>query len=214
MVNQRLATSLGLIIAALGLAYAPIPGGQQRLLIVSGTELQEPLEALEARFEQANPNIQVELEFLGSRDIVNRYIDDGFEENPAILIPANGELLQEVSDRWREAGTPFSREPEPIAKTLLVGIAWSDRGQVLFPSGVFDWERVEAALAGSVWPAVGGPDDWGSFDLVITDPGRSNSGQLALGLWAKAETGSPLSPSTLGQPPVQNLFALVKRSVY
>ncbi|MGF1535413.1 MAG: substrate-binding domain-containing protein [Elainellaceae cyanobacterium] len=214
MANPRLLSSFGIIAAALGLAYIPIPGAQQRLVVVSGTELQEPLQALEARFEQANPNIQIDLEFVGSRDIINRYIDDDFDANPTILIPANGELLQEVSDRWQGADSPFYGAPEPIAKTLLVGVAWSDRGQVLFPKGEFDWGRVEAALNASVWPAIGGQNDWGSFDLVITDPGRSNSGQLALGLWAKSESGGNLSPSTLGQPQIQDLFSLVKRSVY
>ncbi|MGB3615980.1 MAG: substrate-binding domain-containing protein [Elainellaceae cyanobacterium] len=214
MANQRLATSLGIIIAALGLAYVPIPGSQQRLLVVSGSELQEPLQQLEARFEQDNPNIQIDLEFLGSRDIVNRYIDNDFDNAPTVLIPANGELLQEVSDRWQGSDGPFYGELEPIAKTLLVGIAWRDRGGVLFPKGEFDWSRVEAALNGSVWSAIGGADEWGSFDLVITDPSRSNSGQLALGLWAKADSGGTLSPSTLGQPQIQDLFSLVKRSVY
>ncbi|MGF1512585.1 MAG: substrate-binding domain-containing protein [Elainellaceae cyanobacterium] len=214
MANPRLLTSLGIIVAALGLAYVPIPGTQQRLLVVSGTELQEPLQELEARFEQNNPNIQVDLEFVGSRDIINRYIDDEFDDAPTILIPANGELLQEVSDRWQDGDNPFYGSPEPIAKTLLVGIAWSDRGRVLFPQGEFDWSQVETALNSSVWPAIGGQDNWGSFDLVITDPSRSNSGQLALGLWAKSQSGGTLSPSVLGQPQIQDLFSLVKRSVY
>ncbi len=214
MANPRLLISLGITAAALGLAYAPVPVAQERLLVVSGTELQEPLQALEARFEQENPDIQIDLEFVGSRDIVNRYIDDDFDTPPTILIPANGELLQEVSDRWQGEGSPFYGKPAPITKTLLVGIAWSDRGQVLFPEGEFDWSRVEAALGAGVWPAIGGQQTWGSFDLVITDPGRSNSGQLALGLWAKSQSGGTLSAGTLGQPQIQALFSLVKRSVY
>ncbi|MEL6164208.1 MAG: hypothetical protein AAFR37_10760 [Cyanobacteria bacterium J06628_3] len=59
--KNRTFTSAGIILAALGLAYAPIPGLQQTVVIVSGTELKAPLEQLEAKFEQENPNIKIEL---------------------------------------------------------------------------------------------------------------------------------------------------------
>ena len=49
--RKRTITSLGIILASLGLAYAPIPGLQQTVIIVSGSELQEPLKQLETQFE-------------------------------------------------------------------------------------------------------------------------------------------------------------------
>ena len=63
--------SIGIIATALGLTYIPLPGVQQTVVVVSGTELQEPLTDLEARFEESNPNINIQLEFQGSQDIVN-----------------------------------------------------------------------------------------------------------------------------------------------
>ncbi|MGB3650159.1 MAG: hypothetical protein WBA41_02995 [Rivularia sp. (in: cyanobacteria)] len=72
--QNRTLTSLGIILASLGLAYAPIPGLQQTVVIVSGSELQEPLKQLETQFEQENPNIKLELKFQGSQEIVNKFI--------------------------------------------------------------------------------------------------------------------------------------------
>lgn len=84
--RRRTVLSAVIILAALGLAYAPIPGLQQSLVVVSGTELQEPLQALEATFKQAHPNIKLTLKFQGSQDIVNKYVDDRNDFKPTVLI--------------------------------------------------------------------------------------------------------------------------------
>ena len=137
--QNRALTSAGIILGALGLAYAPIPGLQQTVVIVSGTELKVPLEQLEAKFEQENPNIKIELKFQGSQDIVNKFIDQKNDFNPTILMPASGELLDELSQRYQAQnnGEAFYNEPQPIAKTLLVAIAWPERGNVIFPNNFF-----------------------------------------------------------------------------
>jgi ABC-type molybdate transport system substrate-binding protein len=210
--------SIALIAAAVGLAYAPIPGFNKTIVIVAGTELQEPLQVLEKTFEQQNPSIQIDLKFQGSQDIVNRYIDDKNDFQPTVLIPANGEILQELSDRWKSqnAGSDaFYGSPQPIAKTRLVAIAWGDRGKTLFPDGRFQWGKVEQAMQAGSWSKVGGPANWGSFDFITTDPSRSNSGQITLNLWAQSKLGN-VTPdrNNLNTPPVQSLFGLVKRSVY
>ncbi|MEB3336399.1 MAG: substrate-binding domain-containing protein, partial [Leptolyngbyaceae bacterium] len=118
---SRLYTSLGIILAALGLTYVPLPGSNHKIVVVSGTELQEPLQVLETRFEQEYPHIQIDLKFQGSQDIVNKYIDDKNDFNPTVLIPANGEILKELGDRWRTQNSdePFYDTPQPIAKTFL-----------------------------------------------------------------------------------------------
>jgi len=209
----------GLILLALGLAdvLLPLLGLRQTVVAVSGTELQEALKELEVRFEQQHPRIELELEFQGSQDIVNNYIDDKNDFTPTVLIPANGELLAELEQRWRlqNANDPFYEAPRPIAKTMLVGLAWVERGNVLFPNGRFEWQRLEQAMKAGSWQKIGGQNQWGSFDLVITDPTRSNSGQLTLGLWAQAKlAGNPLNSNTLNRADIQSLFGLVKRSVY
>ena len=210
--TRRAFLSSAIFLAALGLAYAP--GLSQTIVIVSGTELQEPLQALEAKFEQAHPDIQIDLKFQGSQDIVNSYIDGKNDFTPTVLIPANAESLTELEERWRAQNTdaPFYSAPQPIAKSILVGVAWSDRGKVLFPNGRFDWQQLESALQKGNWSAIGGDKSWGSIDLVLTDPTRSNSGQLAMALWT--ESKSALNPSTLNSPAIASLFKLVKQSVY
>lgn len=215
--TRSMAISLGIIAVAIGVAYAPTPVPEQSIVVVSGSELQAPLSKLEQTFESAYPSIDVELTFQGSRDIVNRYLDDQNDFTPTVLIPANGELLGELAERWQaqSSTSPFYGPPEPIAKTVLVGVAWPERGNVLFPTGAFDWKRVEEALKKGKWGNIGGDPAWGSFDLLITDPSRSNSGQLALGLWSQNMVGSQsLSSQQLTAPALPTLFSLVKRSVY
>ena len=208
--------SLGIILAALGLTYAPVPGLKQTVVVVSGTELQEPLQALETKFEQENPTIALELKFQGSQDMVNKYIDDVNDFKTTVLIPANGTILTQLRDRWRtqNSSEPFYDSPRPVAKTILVGIAWPERGKVLFPDGRFRWQRLEKAMLAGSWAAIGGPSSWGSFDFVTTDPTRSNSGQLTLSLWAQSKLGGSLTNAGLSNPAIQSLFSLVKRSVY
>jgi len=215
MKRRSLLISLGIIACALAISFAPLPGISRQIVVVSGTELEEPLRALQPRFAEQYPHIDLELQFQGSQDIVNNYVDDDNDFTPTVLIPASGELLGEVRDRWvaQNEGDPFHEEPRPIAKTMLVGIAWSERGTVLFPSGSFDWARLNAALEAGTWEAIGGAAEWGSFDFVMTDPERSNSGQITLALMAQAEAGT-LSASSLSSPAVQDLAGLVKRSVY
>ncbi len=214
--TRRAFLSSAIILAALGLAYAPLPGISQSIVIVSGTELQDPLQALETQFEQAHPNIQLDLKFQGSQDIVNNYIDDKNDFTPTVLIPANAESLTELEERWQAQNSndaAFYNEPQAIAKSVLVGIAWSDRGKILFPDGRFDWQRLRSALQQGNWEAIGGDPTWGSIDLVLSDPARSNSGQLALGLWAASEAGG-LDVGRLNSPAIASLFKLAKQSVY
>ncbi|MEO0852094.1 MAG: substrate-binding domain-containing protein [Cyanobacteria bacterium J06648_11] len=215
--RRNLTTSLGIVLAALGLAYVPIPGSHQTVVVVSGSELQEPLKVLETEFEREYPTIDIDLEFQGSQDIVNNYVNDDNSFTPTVLIPANGELLDELSNRWRTQndGEPFYDQPRAIASTLLVGIAWPERGQILFPNGRFAWDRVEAAMQAGSWSEIGGQDTWGSFDFMMTNPVRSNSGQLTLSLWAQSKVGnSALNSSSLNAAPVRDWIRLVERSVY
>ena len=209
-VRTRTIISTVIILAALGLTFAPLPALEQNIIVVSGTELQKPLQVLATEFERVNPQIKIDLKFQGSQDIVNRYIDRKNDFNPTILIPAEGEILQELRERYsaQENSEAFYDTPQPIAKTMLVGIAWQERGQILFPDGRFQWQNLEKAMQQRNWATIGGQANWGSFDLAISDPTRSNSGQLTLSLWAQSVNNS------LNDPAVDSLFSLIKRSVY
>jgi ABC-type molybdate transport system substrate-binding protein len=217
--SGKIITSVAIMLSALGLTYTPIPGSEQTLVVVSGTELKEPLQKLQAKFAQANRNIKLELKFQGSQEIVNNYIDNKNDFQPAVLIPANGEILTELGDRFKAINNtePFYDSPKPVAKTMLVAIAWPERGQVLFANGGFQWERIEQAMTAGSWEKIGGAKNWGSFDFVTTDPTRSNSGQLTLNLWTQAKIGTNITninSASLNDPSVRSLFSLIKKSVY
>ncbi|PSF38917.1 ABC transporter substrate-binding protein [Aphanothece hegewaldii CCALA 016] len=206
--TKKIIISTLIAATSLGLAYLPIPGINQTLYVVSGSELTEPLNQIETRFEQENPNIKLELKFQGSQDIVNKYIDDKNDFKPTILIPASAEFLDEIKQRWQNQNDPFYEKPESIAKTFLVGIAWPERGKILFPDGQFAWNKLEKAMIAGNWQKIGGQNNWGSFDFLITDPTRSNSGQTTLFLWVQS-LGKPLN-----DPQIQELFRTIKNSVY
>lgn len=215
--SARMAASTAIAVVSLGLAYGPLPGITQTITVVSGSELQEPLNDLEQRFEAAYPNINLEVEIQGSQDIVNNYIDDRNDFTPTVLIPANGQLLDELAERWASQNNeePFYESPQPVAKTLLVAVVWPERGAALFPAGKFQWSRLETAISQGAWSQLGGDADWGSFDFVTTDPGRSNSGQLTMALWSQEKLNTQtLSLGSLNTPEIETLFGLVKKSVY
>jgi hypothetical protein len=215
--RRSLFISIAMIATTLGLAYAPIPGTRHSVTIVSGTELQEPLQTLIEQFQQQHPDIQLTLKTQGSLDMVNRFMDDKNDFQPTVLIPANGELLKDLETRWQSQnqGAAFYGVPQPIAKTRLVAIAWTERGKALFPDGKFRWERIEQAMRAQNWGSFGGSAAWGSFDFKMTDPARSNSGQITLSLWLESKLNqSTLNPADLSLPTAQSLVGLVKRSVY
>lgn len=208
---RNILTSIAIALGSAILAYAPLPGLQQTITIVSGSELEEPLKILEQAFEAKHPDIKLEIKIQGSQEIINRVVDKKNDFNPTVLIPANGELLTELQQRL--GADAFYEPPQPVAQTLLVVIAWFDRGQVLFPNDRFNWRLIERAMQNNNWFAIGGNRDWGSFDFLTTDPSRSNSGQLTLALWAQNHLGG-LDPGRLSSPRSEALFSLIKRSVY
>jgi hypothetical protein len=99
-------------------------------------------------------------------------LNDQNDFKPTVLIPANGELLKELETRWKAQNNsnPFHEAPRPVAKNMLVAIAWAERGKALFPDGRFHWERLEQAMQSGSWDKIDGQKDWGSFDFVMTDP--------------------------------------------
>ncbi|HIK38000.1 MAG TPA: substrate-binding domain-containing protein [Geminocystis sp. M7585_C2015_104] len=210
-------TSIGIILAGLGLTYLPIPFLKTTVNVVIGSELAEALEEIEDKFEDEYPNIEIELKVQGSQDIISNFIQEKNDFKAAILMPANGELLKELETTLKAQGEAevFYDTPKPIAKTVMVGVGWEERGNILFPGDKFDWNQIEKAINLRDWGKIGGKSEWGSFNLVITDPTRSNSGQLTLYLWAQDKLkNNNISPNDVNKPEVQDLFKLVKKSVY
>ncbi|NES05134.1 MAG: ABC transporter substrate-binding protein [Okeania sp. SIO2F4] len=117
--NRRIFSGI-ITCTALALAYAPIPGLNQKIIVVSGTELAEPLQQLSTQFEQKYPNRNLELKFQGSQDIVNNYIDKKNDFNPTVLIPANGKLLEELNQRWQTQNNTQTFYQQPTAIFLVL----------------------------------------------------------------------------------------------
>lgn len=211
-------TSIGVILVSLGITYLPmIFGVKSTVTIVSGSELKEVLETIEKKFEEKNPNINLQLKFEGSQDIVTNFIDEKNDFKPTILIPANSELITELETQLKAQGETdiFYDNPKAIAKTMLVGIAWEERGKILFPDNKFSWQKLETALQMKSWDKLGGKKEWGSFDFITTDPTRSNSGQLTLSLWANSVLNqNNLTVNDINKPEIEQLFQLIKNSVY
>ena len=90
----------------------------------------------------------------------------------------------------------------------MVGIAWQERGAILFPDDQFSWSNIEQAMKQKNWSTINNKSDWGSFDLIITNPTRSNSGQLTLNLWLKSKNYN------LDSLEAESLVSLIKQSVY
>ena len=202
LITRRRALSLGIAAAALALAVAPLPGLRRSLLVAVGSELEQPLQRLEPLFERRYPGIDLQWRVQGAQDMVtlNLEADPG---RARVLIPSNQDQLKafQAAQAGQGNGAPFTTTPRPIGRTLLVAVVWPDRAARLFPDGRFSWPRLRQAAAAGQWSALGGPAEWGSFDLRTTDPLRSNSGQLTLALWS----GDRADPAAV---------ALLKRAVY
>ncbi len=191
VITRRRALSLCIAAAALTLASAPLPGLRRPLLVAVGSELEQPLQQLVPLFERRHPGIELRWQVQGAQDMVNQNLE-GSSDRARVLIPSNREQLRsfQTSMAAQGAPAPFSGEPQPIARTLLVAVVWPDRSARLFPDGRFSWARLQQAAAAGQWSALGGPESWGSFDLRSTDPLRSNSGQLTLALWSRDLPGA------------------------
>ena len=184
--SRRRFLSLAIAGAALVVAVAPVPGLRRPLLVAVGSELEGLMGEVEPLFERQHPSIDFRWQVQGAQDMVNRSLEAA-KDRPRVLIPANRDLLVELAENLRQQGEsrPFLQPPSPIASTLLVAVAWPERARKLFPNGRFDLAGLRRAAEAGRWPAIGGPEAWGSFDLRSTDPMRSNSGQLTLALWCR-----------------------------
>lgn len=139
------------------LASAPLPGLRRPLLVAVGSELEQPLQQLEPLFERRHPGIDLRWQVQGAQDMVNQN-QEGKPDRARVLIPSNREQLRAFQAALAAQGepAPFSREPQPIARTLLVAVVWPDRGARLFPDGRFSWARLKQAAAAGQWSALGG----------------------------------------------------------
>jgi ABC-type molybdate transport system substrate-binding protein len=189
-ITRRRFLSLAIAAGSLALASPLLRGPRQALLVAVGSELEVAMGRIEPLFEHRHPAIDLRWQVQGAQDMVNRQLDAG-PERAKVLIPSNRDLLQAFAAARAAQGDnqPFQAQPRPIARTLLMAVAWPERATALFRGGRFSWSELLRATAAGQWSALGGPAQWGSIDLRITDPLRSNSGQLVLALWVRDQPG-------------------------
>lgn len=200
----RRAFSLGILALSILVAAAPWTPFRRRLVVAIGSELEQPMRVLEIRFEREHPAVDLHWQVAGSQDMVNEALQHS-TDRPRVLIPASEELLLGLAERLRrqQSGTVL-RDPQPVARTVLVAVSWPERAEALFGGGVFRWPALQQALTNDRWEQLGGQASWGRFTLRATDPARSNSGQLALLLWLRFQARDRAVQSwrqALHQPP-------------
>ena len=184
--GRRRLLSAGLAAMAVLLAVTPLPGLRRPLLVSAGSELEDSLRRLEPEFEHQERGIDLRWQVEGSQDMVNNNLEPS-PQRARVLIPANEQLLQDLTRQARALGQPepFLAPPTTVARTVLVAVAWPERADRLFADGRFAWWRLRQAVRAGRWPSLGAPEDWGSFKLRLSDPLRSNSAQLVLDLWSR-----------------------------
>ncbi|QEY31062.1 hypothetical protein EVJ50_01140 [Synechococcus sp. RSCCF101] len=143
----------------LGLAAAPALWPRRVLAVAVGSELEPAMAELERLFERRNPAVDLRWEVQGSQDMVERALEPS-ADRARVLIPANREHLLSLDQRLRRQGAESLLEPpRPIARTLLVAVAWPERAERLFAGageGGFRWPPLERALRQGRWDALGG----------------------------------------------------------
>ncbi len=198
------------------LGYAPVDVGigprvaPVEVVIWYSTEKQAWLEEAARRFQARGETVGVRpitlrLVGMGSGEIADRVAleDWSYAPRPTVVSPASRLWTDALADEWAAftGERIFADEPDPLALTPLVAVAWEERARLLWPTGAARfWSNLHDAIADEGgWSAVAeargsGPDTpagqqasrWGLVKLGRTSPLTSNSGAQALALMAYA----------------------------
>jgi ABC-type molybdate transport system substrate-binding protein len=173
--------------------------------IAYGTEKDAWMQEAKTRFEANNPDITIDLQGVGSREIVTQIV--GGELQPTAISPASSLQIAMLRADWQTLNNAdiIGADPQPLVITPLVLVAWQDRGEVLWPDGSSSeaiWQNLHDVMANPQgWAAFGHPD-WGFAKFGHTNPETSNSGLQTLLLIAYDYHGktSGLAPGDILDP--------------
>lgn len=164
---------------------APKPGVSISMLY--STEKKEWIEAAKVKFQAAHPEIDLQLEGMGSLAAEQAILDG--KKQPTVWSPADSLVLNMALADWdTKYHTPLvgtgADAPQPLLISPLVFAVWEDRAEVLKKNAGganLTWKSIHTAVASNQgWPAIGGKPEWGFVKLGHTDPTQSNSGIQAL----------------------------------
>ena len=178
--------------AAVAATGAPTPrsGPKVALPFLYSTEKEEWLRDAVAAFSKEHPEIDVQLDGMGSVDAVRALL--GGEKKPVLWSPGDSLAVNLLTVQWQLAKgkDPIVREgtqwPRPLVLTPLVFVAWESRAKVLLGKNTeLTWQRLRDAVGSKKgWNGLGGDPGWGYVKFGHTDPTKSNSGLQALVLMA------------------------------
>ena len=95
--QRRRVLSVLILGAAILIAASPWTPFRRRLLVAIGSELEQPMHELEARFETTYPAVDLQWRVLGSQDMVNQALEAG-QARPRVLVPAA--MRSPISRAW------------------------------------------------------------------------------------------------------------------
>lgn len=162
-----------------------------------GTEKRRWLEDVVPRFEQAYPNIVVQLIGQGSmgsyRDLSqlkdsSRFMPDGRTAIPTLWSPASSiqvNLLNQETNSTTTLNRNLAVDCQPLFLSPVAIMGWESRFQAFertYPDGV-TFANLEDALTGPAqgrWGELGGDANWGLLKIGYTNPHESNSGMMML----------------------------------
>lgn len=164
-----------------------------------GTEKQRWFSDAVMRFEQANPNINVELNGQGSmasyqalsQITLDRATFDGGKPIPTLWSPASQiqvNLLNGDMQSPSKLGRDLAINCRQLVLSPLAIMIWEDRAKVLEAKykdqGGITFQNLYNALSDPAivgrWGNLGGDPNWGFIKLGYTDPRESNSGTMML----------------------------------
>jgi ABC-type glycerol-3-phosphate transport system substrate-binding protein len=195
--------------AAGSASVTPPTGPKVALPFLYSTEKEEWLKDAVAQFVKDNPNIDVQMEGMGSLDAIRALLAG--EKKPVLWSPADSLAVALLTTQWQLAkgASPLVKDgtkwPRPLVLTPLVFVAWESRAKVILGKDTdLSWQKLRDAVSSKKgWAGLGGDPGWGYVKFGHTDPSKSNSGLQALVLMAYGfydRLGSLTVPDVTAQP--------------
>ena len=184
------------------------------ITMLASSEKQEWLNVAREEFQRSNPEVSIQLSFMGSGEGAEAILEG--RVSPQVWSPSDALILDLVRLQWAEKhrGELFEVAGEDAPKAMLITplviLAWAERAEVLarsypaFREGAsLSWSALHEVLtARRGWQDLGGRPEWGRFRFGHTDPLTSNSGLQTLYLMTLEYFRNPaqLAPKVLDQP--------------
>jgi Ca-activated chloride channel family protein len=197
-------------------------GSKTEISIVYGSEKEEWLEPLVARFNEekhkteSGSTVTVESTPMGSIESVEAIIEERIQ--PVVWSPASSIYLPVGDSQWRqEHGDPlYSGNPKDLVLSPVVIAMWQPMAEALgWPEKQLGWGDIaQLAFSEEGWAEFGYPE-WGSFKFGHTHPNFSNSGIVSIiaEAYAGADKQRDLTLEDLEDEELKSFMEAVESSI-